>query len=199
MDYNLIEYHSSIFDTKAGDTRMRAYRKVKTWLRHQKGLFAILHPLHRAWRRGIMRFYQRTRGIDPMKVTFSSFMGESYSDNPRYISERLHELCPEAKIVWLFRSERMNAVKVPDYVRKVALLSRAGLREEATARFWVDNFRRGESGYLNDKKQFYINTWHGDRGFKKVGDDNEKLPFAMYRLEDRCAMMIAGSEFGRNT
>ncbi|MBQ8108621.1 MAG: CDP-glycerol glycerophosphotransferase family protein [Clostridia bacterium] len=178
---------------------MRAYRRIKTWLRHRKGLFRVLHPIHRAWRRGTMRWFQLTRGINPRKVVFSCFMGESYSDNPRCISERLHELCPEAEIVWLFRSERLNAVRVPDYVRKAALLSRAGLREEATARFWVDNFRRGESGYLNDDKQYYINTWHGDRGFKRVGDDNEKLPFAMFRLEDRCAMMIAGSEFGRNT
>ena len=178
---------------------MRLYRKFKTWLRHRKLLFALLYPIHRAWRRGFMRWTQLTRGINPRKVAFSSFMGESYSDNPRYISERLHELCPEAEIVWLFRRERMDAVRVPDYVRKVALLSPAGLREEATSRFWVDNFRRGESGYLNDAKQFYINTWHGDRGFKKVGDDNEKLPFEMFRLEDRCSMMIAGSEFGRNT
>ena len=133
--------------------------------KHNYKLFELLHPFHKAYRELLMRGAQRRYGVNPKKVIFSSFEGRSYNDNPRAISEKLHELCPEAEIVWLFQTSVIDKVEVPPYV----------------------------------KKQFYIQTWHGDRGFKKVGDDNEKLDHKVLRMEDQCAMMIAGSEFGKGT
>ena len=172
---------------------------VKDTVQKSTKLHEMTQPLYTAYRAAIMRGAQRRQGINPRKVVFSSFQGMSYSDNPRYISERLHELCPEAEIVWLFREGFLEKAKVPDYVRTGLLISREGLIEQATARFWVDNFKRSRTIYLDDKRQYYINTWHGDRGFKRVGDDNEKLRKQVgRRLEERCAMMIAGSEFGAN-
>ena len=176
---------------------MPVLKQIKRALRRNQGVFEMLHPFHKAWRVTLMKRMQKRHGINPRKVTFSSFQGKGYNDNPRDISERLHELCPECEIVWLFEAARVDRIKVPDYVRKAALISREGLYEQATARFWVDNFKRTETIYPNDRAQYYINTWHGDRGFKRVGDDNEKLPpNRVLRLEDRCAMMIAGSRFG---
>jgi CDP-glycerol glycerophosphotransferase len=142
---------------------------------------------------------QRLRGVNPRKVVFSSFEGRQYSDNPRYISEKLHELCPDCEIVWLFHKSCIDSVQAPDYVKKRVRSGRTGLLEQATARFWVDNFRHKEAVWLDEGKQFYIQTWHGDRGFKRAGDDNEKMPHEVRRIESHCAMMIAGSEFGRNT
>lgn len=167
--------------------------------KHNYKLFKLLHPLHKAYRELLMRGAQRRYGVNPKKVIFSSFEGRSYNDNPRAISEKLHELCPEAEIVWLFQTSVIDKVEVPPYVKKQYRITREGLIEQATARFWVDNFRHTESLWLNGKKQFYIQTWHGDRGFKKVGDDNEKLDHKVLRMEDQCAMMIAGSEFGKGT
>lgn len=177
---------------------MSLLRSVKIAIKKNNyKLFELLHPIHKAWRELFMRWAQRRYGIDPKKVIFSSFEGRSYNDNPRAISEKLHELCPEAKIVWLFQSSVIDRVEVPPYVKKQYRITREGLVEQATARFWVDNFRHTESLWLDGKKQFYIQTWHGDRGFKKVGDDNEKLDHKVLRMEDQCAMMIAGSEFGK--
>ena len=173
--------------------------RAKGWAAQSAAASALLQPAHAAYRRAVMRAAQRRLGVNPRKVVFSSFQGQSYSDNPRYISEKLHEMCPEAEIVWLFREGRLDRVHVPDYVKTGLLVSREGLIEQATARFWVDNFARSASLYLNDEKQYYINTWHGDRGFKRVADDNEKGRRGVRRLEERCAMMIAGSEFGRGT
>ena len=178
---------------------MPAIKQLKMALRRSETLFRVLHPIHKAYRVGLMKAAQRRMGINPRKVVFSSFKGRSYSDNPRDISEKLHEMCPECEIVWLFDAACADRIRTPDYVKRETLISRQGLIEQATARFWVDNFKRTETIYLNDREQFYINTWHGDRGFKKVGDDNEKLPRAVLRLEDRCSMMIAGSEFGART
>lgn len=178
---------------------MSTLRTVKVALRKNQKLFEVLHPFHKAWRVALMRFAQRRYGINPKKVIFSSFEGRSYNDNPRYISERLHALCPDCEIVWLFQTKVIDGVEVPPYVKKQYRITRAGLIEQATARFWVDNFRHTESLYLDGKKQFYIQTWHGDRGFKRVGDDNEKLDHKVLRMENQCAMMIAGSEFGKGT
>ena len=179
---------------------MSMLRAVKVAIKKNNyKLFEVLHPFHKAWRMVLMRWAQLRYGVNPRKVIFSSFEGRSYNDNPRYISERLHALCPQAEIVWLFQTRAIDRVQVPDYVKKQYRITREGLIEQATARFWVDNFRHTESLWLDPKKQYYIQTWHGDRGFKRVGDDNEKLDHKVLRMENQCAMMIAGSEFGKRT
>ncbi len=55
-------------------------------------------------------------GIDPNKVVFSCFGGRSYGYNARVISERLHERCPDAKIVWQFSRDNLARLsrEVPD-------------------------------------------------------------------------------------
>ena len=40
-------------------------------------------------------------GVKKKKIIFTSFEGKSYSDNPRSISEALHEMMPDARIYWL--------------------------------------------------------------------------------------------------
>ena len=178
---------------------MSIITEIKRFLASFKTLHRIGFFIHRAIRVPCMKRMQRRDGINPRKVVFESFEGRGYNDNPRYISEKLHELCPEAEIVWIFRPETIQTVQAPDYVKRILPLSWSGLREQATARFWVDNFRRTANLYLDPEKQFYINTWHGDRGFKRVGDDNDKLiKTPVMRMEKHCSMMIAGSEFGAN-
>ena len=52
------------------------------------------------------------------KVVFDSFKGRQYSDNPRAISEKLHELYPEYKQVWALTKEKINEPGLlPDYVK----------------------------------------------------------------------------------
>lgn len=152
-------------------------------------------------RKGIVAASRALRGIDPRKVVFSCFQGRNYGDNPRYISERLHERCPGAKIVWLFRQDALEKVRprLPDYVIPVSMKSMRAYAELATARVWVDNYTKNNLLTWDPERQFYIQTWHGDRGFKRVGFDDEKSDRSIPRVEARCAMMIAGSEFGRST
>ena len=172
---------------------------IESKLRSFYSMRVLGFKIHRIMRVSYMFLVQKMLGIRPRRVVFESFEGFSYNDNPRYISEKLHEMCPEAEIIWIFRPEAADNVNPPAYVRRVRPLSLEGLAMQATARFWVDNFRHVSNVYLNTDKQYYINTWHGDRGFKRVGDDNEKLVHGpLIRMEKQCAMMIAGSEFGAN-
>ena len=152
-----------------------------------------------AWRHAYMFLVGTLKGIDPNKAVFSSFMANAYGDNPRYVSEALHELAPQVKQVWLFRDDRIDSVQVPDYVIKAHAVGLDGITHLATARVWVDNVKKQQSLLFRPKKQIYFNTWHGDRGFKRVGRDNKKLPNWKPRLERFCSAMIAGSEFGART
>lgn len=154
------------------------------------------HPrIERLYRRAVVFWSRVLKGIDPYKVVFVSFRGRSYADNPRCISERLHERCPEARIVWLFRKETMERVKdeLPDYVKPVLYKRRASLVELATARVWVDNFTKDNYLRWPADRQFYIQTWHGDRAIKKICYDLQ-VP-GDRRIEERCDRVVTGSVF----
>ena len=147
--------------------------------------------------RAIIALSRRIMGIDPHKVVFRCFQGRSYGDNPRCISERLHERCPEAKIVWLFSGRTIGQMRkaVPGYVKCVSLSDRISFVEMATARVWVDNFTKNSilSGFPKGR-QFYIQTWHGDRPIKKICYD--EWP-DNYRLEEECDLVLTGSDFAQ--
>lgn len=134
------------------------------------------------------------------KVLFSSFGGKQYSDNPRAISERLHEMYPDYKIVWFMKDTVDKFDVVPNYVHRVPMNASTIIRERATACCIVTN-EDIKSDFYKRKGQLVIQTWHGDRGFKKVLYDvpKEQLPkpFTVYdnKITDYC---IAASDFGVN-
>ena len=178
---------------------MSLYGKIVKRALARPAVAEALAKVSFAWRHVYMFAVGTIRGIDPDKVVFSSFMANAYGDNPRYVSEALHEMAPQVKQVWLFRDDKINSVEVPDYVVKAHAVGLDGITHLATARVWVDNVKKQQSLLLRPKKQVYFNTWHGDRGFKRVGKDNAKLPNWKPRTERFCNAMIAGSRFGANT
>ncbi|MBQ3423886.1 MAG: CDP-glycerol glycerophosphotransferase family protein, partial [Clostridia bacterium] len=154
--------------------------------------------LEKICRRSVMRLDHTLKGVDPLKVVFSCFLGRFYGDSPRCISERLHQRCPEARIVWLFNREAMARVRdeLPDYVKPVSFKSREALTELATARVWVDNFTKHNYISLDPRRQAYIQTWHGDRAIKKICYDLEVS--GDRRIEEQCARVVTGSRFGED-
>lgn len=152
-------------------------------------VYRALSFARRAGGRAWMRAMRRAKGIQKKTVLFTSFKGKSYSDSPRYISEALHALRPDIDIAW----QIANPADVPDYVRPVKPHSLSALTELATARCFVDNFNRPI--YLEKYEgQLYVQTWHGDRGFKKIMYD---LPNPIdYPDGEQIDLAISGSEFG---
>lgn len=147
--------------------------------------------------RAILHLSRLFKGIQPNKVVFMCFRGRSYGDNPRYISERLHERYPQAEIVWAFRGNVIHEMqtRVPDYVRCISMSARSYFSELATARVWVDNFTKDAilRGFPKGR-QFYIQTWHGDRPIKKICYDEYNRG---YRLEEEADLVLTGSTFGQ--
>ena len=106
--------------------------------------------------------------VDRNKVFFSNFSGKRYGDSPKYISEALHESNPEVTIVW--QQKRGYHLDFPDYVRVVTIPSFRSIYELTTSGIWVDSHLK--SLYVKKRKgQFFLNTWHGGLGFKRIEND----------------------------
>ncbi|MBQ8087243.1 MAG: CDP-glycerol glycerophosphotransferase family protein [Clostridia bacterium] len=148
------------------------------------GLIAVRKVLGRAYMRQASR-----SGTAQRKVFFSSFKGKAYSDSPRAVSEALQALRPDIDIVWQVR----GSVRLPQGVRAVRPHTLAALREIATARCVVDNFNR--PAYMRKSRgQLYVQTWHGDRGFKKMLYDLQ--PEGDFPDGAQMDLAVAGSDFG---
>lgn len=128
----------------------------------------------------------------PNKVVFSSFNGCAYSDNPRVISEALHEEQPNLDLVWLIKYPSEKHGTVPPYIRCIKNHSVLALYELATARIWVDNTTKAPYVYKSPS-QFYMQTWHGDRGFKTILFDSPNYAAGKKLVEQECNLILSGS------
>lgn len=162
------------------------------FIRRLRWLYQALLKARSVSGRTWMRLQNRLHGVSPHKVLFTSFKGKSYSDSPRFISEALHALRPELEIVWQLADDADRSA-LPDYVRTVRPHSPHALRELSTARCFVDNFNR-PIYLLKFPGQLYVQTWHGDRGFKKMlYDMNDGLNYPDGAQMD---LAVSGSDFG---
>lgn len=147
-------------------------------------------------RKSYMYLCYITRPRKEKSVFFASMRGQ-YSDNPRAISECLHLMDPDIKIVWLVKSQFKQYV--PDYVTIVPPTPRIALKAQARADAWVMNYvNQKRLGDYKGRDTYYIQTWHGDRGLKAIGylsENSKSERFSGYDLE-HCNLMVAGSDYG---
>ena len=112
---------------------------------------------------------RRERGL----VLFDSWRG-SYSDNPRAISEKLHELRPELGQVWV--ADREAPKLIPPWAGTVRPGSRAYLAALGRAAYVVGN--TGMPGYYRKPRGTrYLQTWHGTP-LKRIAFDLDAPPIA---------------------
>ena len=137
-------------------------------------------------------------GIDRNQVLFQSFSGKNYSDNPRAISEQLHEISPNTRIIWAFSDPSKMVKHVPAYVGIVDKNKPLKYYLEITrSKVVIDN-----NVFRIPKRhgQRFLQTWHGDRAFKKILYDSNYYVSEDY-LESHdgfCDLAIAGSDYGVN-
>ena len=70
------------------------FEAIKGYFKRNRMFYLFVAPLFGTYRNHIMARARRRQGIDGNLAVFSSFDFRSYNDNPRYISEKLHELRP---------------------------------------------------------------------------------------------------------
>jgi len=179
---------------------MKFLRKIKARLQLKK-------RVREGRRRHQMKRLAKKYPLIEDQVLFCSFRGKQYSDNPRAISEKLHELDPSVKILWLIGNSRdqelRKAMAIPGYVKVVEYGTPAADRAMVQSAVWVYN-NDLPYGTWKRKNQYYIQTWHGDRGFKLVRYDAQAVMGdagykALYMVEDKiCNLCVAGSDEGES-
>lgn len=147
---------------------------TKTREKFRFNIVSVCPKLHSLFRDFIIFVLFKIFRLLPLqnKVVATSFDGLKYADNPRFIVEALHKKDSSIKIVWL-RNRNVD-FEVPGYVKKVVYSNYIrSIYEFATAKVWIS------SHWLNinaqkRKGQFYIETWHGGLGIKKLGFEFNK-------------------------
>ena len=171
---------------------------LKSILKKSRLTYAVARTLRKAPNpllRGIMRTSHALFGIDSDKVYFSSFSGRLYNENPKYVCEALHAICPEAKIVFRLNRAGMRQADIPAYVVRVPQYSVAALRHMATARVIVKNACL-KPWMVKFADQTYIQLWHGDRGLKKILFDLRPNAEKLYQEWKCMDIGVSGSNFG---
>ncbi|MBO5420871.1 MAG: CDP-glycerol glycerophosphotransferase family protein [Clostridia bacterium] len=139
------------------------------------------------------------------RIVFSSFCGENYSCNPRAIFEYLYSNYGEKfEYVWLFDYKK-NPIIPDDLKQKAKCVQFNSFKSsyyKATSGVWCFNHRNTK--YFKKKKnQLYIQTWHGDIGFKAI----DKKLYNIGRLSEEYArkcrvdsgmtdILLSGSDWG---
>lgn len=127
----------------------------------------------------------RFEPVRKRRLVFTSFGGH-YSDSPKYISEKIHELDNGIELVWLVRPEAER--EMPDYVKKVPIDSVAAQKYRGSAEAVIDNvycerdFTLMSDSLLNrikkivfwllnhKRNQMALTTFHGTP-IKRIGRD----------------------------
>lgn len=110
------------------------------------------------------------------KIVFDNFNGNSYGCNPKYIAEEIIKRNLPYELVWLVKSVKKETEKnvFPSQIRLVGITSKQALKELASAKIWIDNQRKNyflKKGLTKKEGQYYIQTWHGSFGIKKLDAD----------------------------
>lgn len=149
------------------------------------------YPIYAGW----MRLCHALCGVEGNTVYFSSFNGALCDDNPRAIAEALHAIRPSAKLVFRVNRKGLSQPDVPDYITRVYSFSPKGIKAMATAKVIVKNANALPwMRIFPDQK--YVQTWHGDRGFKRIGLDLWPDRKDFKRESGWLDLCVSGSDFG---
>ena len=136
--------------------------------------------------------------IKKNKVIACVSAGRRYDDNQKYIMEELHQLCPEADIVWV--TDKRFIHELPEWIRPVKWRSWRWLYEYATAKIWTNNCTEPDY-FVKRKGQLYVETWHGGLGIKKVSGDiighyaaNRTKTYFLKNASDMADVFISNSD-----
>lgn len=126
--------------------------------------------------------------IKENKVAMVNYYGNGFSDNPKQITLELLKQDYSYDIVWLMKEDLIS--ELPNKVRRVSYGTLRYIYELATAKVWVDNYRK-ESYIRKRNNQVYIQTWHGGLGIKKIeGDVEESLGKKYIKMAKNDSKMV---------
>ena len=108
--------------------------------------------------------------IQKKRIVFEAYYGKGFEDSPSVIASELAKQGIDGlEMIWLVRKIE-DAKSLPLNIRPIKRFSLAELYYISTAKVWIDNCRKNR-GIVKRKSQYYIQTWHGGLGAKKVEKD----------------------------
>ena len=140
--------------------------------------------------------------IVPNKVVFITYQNQ-YTCNPKYITEKLIASGMDLDIVWVVDKKTKSTPKnyeIPDGVRMVLRDSSANYYELMSAKVWVDNAMNCVWKRTPKKKgQYYIETWHGSMGIKRLDTYGSKYwRYVANKCNREFDYMLANSDYEVN-
>lgn len=104
------------------------------------------------------------------KIVFLNYAGKGYGDNAKFIAEEFLRRKSRFELVWLVDG---NAY-VPSCIKKVDREGMSGFYALSSARIIINNCKANfPSSFKKKKKQFYLQTWHGDFALKYIEKEVE--------------------------
>ena len=105
------------------------------------------------------------------RILFENFTGKGYADSPKSIAENLINSNDDYELYWVIKDNKFKK-EFPSKIKAIKLYSLKYFYIMATAKVWVSN-SRFDQYVIKRKQQFYIQTWHGGLGMKKIEYDAE--------------------------
>lgn len=108
--------------------------------------------------------------IKENRLLFSSYLGETYSCNPKYLSEYIQKKYPnEYEIIWAFKDpNKFSEIKE---IKSIQYKSLKWMFYVATSKVIIGN--NSAVWIPRRKNQLVIDTWHGGGCYKKVAAGNK--------------------------
>src|SRR5690554_558845 len=152
--------------------------KSKRLLKRDSWLFLVVRAIYTFFRKiyeGGFSLVFRIFPIQKNKIIINNHHGKDYGDNAKYIVEKLLKSNVNLDIVWVLRNLTIDEAGLPQSIRTVKLGSLRYIYEMTTAKIWLENNRIYQHLFKR-KEQYYIQTWHGGLGLKKIEGD---APYGM--------------------
>ena len=102
-------------------------------------------------------------------IIADNFNGNKFDDNPGSIINKLIRNNNKIIIFWTLNNNNFNS-ELPSRIIRLKYYSFKYVYILARSKVWIDNVRM-PINVRKRKKQFYIQTWHGGLGFKKIEKD----------------------------
>lgn len=145
------------------------------------------------------RFHlSKSSDVIPNKIVFMTYSND-YICNPKYICEEILRQNLPVDLVWATTTKKLHSTQFPDRVRPVIRGSYEFFQEIASAKIWIDNAVCFTwNPFPKKDEQFYIQTWHGSMGLKRIGKNdvrNRHWNFAAHLSQKYTDLCISNSTF----
>ena len=152
--------------------------KGKQFLHRDSWLFFAVRAIYTFFRKiyeGGFSLAFRMFPVQKNKMIINNHHGKGYGDNAKYIVEELLKYNLDLDIVWILKNLTKEEAGLPQSIRTVKFRSLRHIYEMTTAKIWLENNRIYQHLFKRTG-QYYIQTWHGGLGLKKIEGD---APYGM--------------------